>query len=69
MGLINSHIQEYGEVGLRTLLLAKKVIPPGKFQDGLIKKLENQETPLDDLSELFETEMTLVGATAIEDKL
>jgi magnesium-transporting ATPase (P-type) len=69
MGLINSHIQEYGEVGLRTLLLAKKVISPGKFQDGLIKKLENQETPLDELSELFETEMTLVGATAIEDKL
>ena len=70
-----NHIEEFAQEGLRTLCLATKVIPETdydiwrtKFHEASIA-IMNREEQLDGVAKLMETDLTLLGASAIEDKL
>jgi len=73
--ITKEHLQSYANVGLRTLLLAKKVIDQSTYQTWAKKyheasiKIEGRDEAMDILQEEIETDLSLVGATAIEDKL
>ncbi|XP_071844250.1 phospholipid-transporting ATPase ID-like isoform X2 [Apostichopus japonicus] len=69
------HLHDFAGEGLRTLCLAMKEIDQDfynqwrkKFHTASIS-VENREEKMDEVYEEIETEMTLIGATAIEDKL
>lgn len=68
-------IKIYAATGLRTLLLAKKVIAPHDYAlwsaewDKASAEVFDRDQKLEALSAQLETEMSLVGATAIEDRL
>lgn len=71
----NKHIMQYAKEGLRTLVMAKKNIRMDeyikwnhKFEQASQMVHEREET-LNRLYDKIEQEMSLVGATAIEDKL
>ncbi|KAA8540273.1 hypothetical protein F0562_024164 [Nyssa sinensis] len=70
------HLNEYGEVGLRTLALAYKKLEETEYSawnNEFIKARTsingNREAMLERLSDMMERELILVGATAVEDKL
>lgn len=69
------YVDAYAEEGLRTLFLAEKVIPPQVYEEwnkeAQAAKLEisNREEKVAAVDEKIETELELVGATAIEDRL
>ena len=67
---------EYGNLGLRTLVFAKKTIPRNEFLQFSEKYLKDncdfgkmREEYMDMLAEEIENNFILMGATAIEDKL
>uniref|UniRef100_A0A8C8DMZ0 Phospholipid-transporting ATPase n=1 Tax=Oryzias sinensis TaxID=183150 RepID=A0A8C8DMZ0_9TELE len=69
------HLNEYAGDGLRTLVLAYKDLDES-YLEGWRKRhheasiaMEEREERLDDLYEEIEKDMTLLGATAVEDKL
>jgi phospholipid-transporting ATPase len=71
-----THLEEYAADGLRTLCLAMREIPENEFQEWLkiFNKANttvsgNRAEELDKAAELIEHDLTLLGATAIEDKL
>ncbi|GMR41325.1 hypothetical protein PMAYCL1PPCAC_11520, partial [Pristionchus mayeri] len=70
-----AHMDEFAAVGLRTLCLAYKDLDMGYYQDWNKHRKEaavdmvSRERRLDELYEEMESGLTLVGATAIEDKL
>jgi len=72
---MNEHLEEFGSVGLRTLALAMKIIEREKFVAWEIKYKEAMASPserdskMEALQSEIETELELVCATAIEDKL
>lgn len=61
--------------GLRTLCLAFRIIPQDEYEkwseihSKAQKSLVDRDAEVDKASELIEKDMTLVGVTAIEDKL
>ncbi|KAF4121317.1 phospholipid-transporting ATPase [Geosmithia morbida] len=70
------HLEEYASEGLRTLCLAMREIPEEEFQEwhALFEKASmtvggNRAEELDKAAEIIEHDMTLLGATAIEDRL
>ncbi|KAL9016500.1 MAG: hypothetical protein Q9185_006158 [Variospora sp. 1 TL-2023] len=70
------HLEEYATEGLRTLCLAMREIPEDEFQQWwqIYEKASttvsgNRAEELDKAAELIERDFTLLGATAIEDKL
>ncbi|KAI4112384.1 MAG: hypothetical protein LQ345_006461 [Seirophora villosa] len=70
------HLEEYATEGLRTLCLAMREIPEDEFQQWsqIHEKASttvsgNRAEELDKAAELIEHDFTLLGATAIEDKL
>ncbi|KAF2222598.1 putative phospholipid-transporting ATPase [Elsinoe ampelina] len=70
------HLEEYAAEGLRTLCLSVREIPEHEFQEWWTVFQEasttvggNRADELDKASELIEHNLTLLGATAIEDKL
>ncbi|KAL8651907.1 MAG: hypothetical protein Q9210_002997 [Variospora velana] len=70
------HLEEYATEGLRTLCLAMREIPEDEFQQWwqIYEKASttvsgNRAEELDKAAELIEHDFTLLGATAIEDKL
>ncbi|PIA64284.1 hypothetical protein AQUCO_00100040v1 [Aquilegia coerulea] len=70
------HLNEYGESGLRTLALAYKRLEESEylawnseFQKAKTTVGANREALLEEVSEMMEKELILVGATAVEDKL
>ncbi|XP_076889767.1 phospholipid-transporting ATPase 3-like [Bidens hawaiensis] len=69
------HMEQYGEAGLRTLCLAYKDLSPDSYEswnDKFIQaksSLRDREKKLDEVAELIETDLNLIGCTAIEDKL
>ncbi|CAJ0602595.1 unnamed protein product [Cylicocyclus nassatus] len=71
----NSHLAEFANIGLRTLCLAYKDIDPAYYDDWIERQQQaavdmyNREKKLDEIYEEMEKEMTLIGGTAIEDKL
>ena len=70
-----SNLSEYGRIGLRTLLLAEKEIDKQKFDEWNTKylaaasSLEKRDERMELLQEEIETDLVIVGATAIEDRL
>lgn len=71
----NSHMSEFADSGLRTLCCAYKVIDPMFFKDWInryheaICSIDNRDEMIDQVSNEIETDLILIGATAIEDKL
>jgi phospholipid-transporting ATPase len=68
-------LQDFSVTGLRTLVLAQKELSPADFKkfsdmyyDATVS-IDDREAKLDACAEYVETGMSLVGATAIEDKL
>jgi phospholipid-transporting ATPase len=71
-----THLEEYASEGLRTLCLAMREIPEHEFQEwwhifntAQTTVSGNRAEELDKAAELIEHDLTLLGATAIEDKL
>ncbi|KAL6187139.1 hypothetical protein ACLB2K_043254 [Fragaria x ananassa] len=69
------HLELFGSSGLRTLCLAYKDLSPDMYESWNEKfiqaksALRDREKKLDEVAELIETDLTLIGCTAIEDKL
>uniref|UniRef100_A0A0N5BVR4 Phospholipid-transporting ATPase n=1 Tax=Strongyloides papillosus TaxID=174720 RepID=A0A0N5BVR4_STREA len=72
---LNNYLSEYANKGYRTLCFAKRDLDEeyyniwkDKFHKASIS-LENRQQKLDEVSEEIESNLTLVGVSAIEDKL
>nr|KJB15233.1 hypothetical protein B456_002G166300 [Gossypium raimondii] len=69
------HLEKFGSAGLRTLCLAYKDLAPDVYESWNEKfiqaksSLRDRERKLDEVAELIEKDLILIGATAIEDKL
>ncbi|KAK7116641.1 hypothetical protein V1264_002281 [Littorina saxatilis] len=69
------HLNDFAQSGLRTLCLATKDISEMEYAKWKIKHhaasttIENRDDRLDEVYEEIETDLELVGASAIEDKL
>jgi len=70
------HLEEYAAEGLRTLCLAMREVPEQEYrewsqvyQQAAMTVSGNRAEELDKAAELIEHDFTLLGATAIEDKL
>ncbi|KAI7713286.1 putative phospholipid-transporting, partial [Hortaea werneckii] len=70
------HLEEYAAEGLRTLCLAVREVPEAEFHEwwdvfntAATTVTGNRAEELDKAAELIEHDFTLLGATAIEDKL
>lgn len=68
-------LDQYAKQGLRTLLLAQREVDPQfyqswnkKYEDAL-SKLVDREKHVNNVADEIECELTLIGSTAIEDKL
>ncbi|XP_049540344.1 probable phospholipid-transporting ATPase IA isoform X4 [Anopheles darlingi] len=70
-----SHLEEFATEGLRTLCCAVSVIPDDVYEDWkhtyhkASTSLQYREQKVEDAANLIETNLMLLGATAIEDKL
>jgi phospholipid-translocating ATPase len=71
-----THLAKYGDAGLRTLALAYRVLEEAEyaewndvFHTAKTTIGHDRDALLDAASDLIEKELTLVGATAVEDKL
>jgi phospholipid-translocating ATPase len=70
-----SHLEAFARDGLRTLCLAYRIIPKDVYEPWAKKYSEAQnlitdrDAQVDAIANLIETDLTLMGATAIEDKL
>lgn len=69
------HIEEYSNEGLRTLLLAQRVLSESEYDqwaEGYQKastSIENRDEQMEAAEDYIERGLSLLGATAIEDKL
>ncbi|XP_009778604.1 phospholipid-transporting ATPase 3 isoform X2 [Nicotiana tabacum] len=69
------HLEQFGAAGLRTLCLAYRDLTPDEYESWNEKfiqaksSLRDREKKLDEVAELIEKDLVLIGCTAIEDKL
>lgn len=69
------HLEEFATEGLRTLCLAVTTIPEDVYNNWretyhkASTSLQSRELKMEDAADLIETNLHLLGATAIEDKL
>ncbi|XP_010548246.1 PREDICTED: phospholipid-transporting ATPase 3 isoform X2 [Tarenaya hassleriana] len=69
------HLEQFGASGLRTLCLAYKDLDLDAYENWNEKfiqaksALQDREKKLDEVAELIEKDLILIGSTAIEDKL
>ncbi|KAF3431364.1 hypothetical protein FNV43_RR26095 [Rhamnella rubrinervis] len=69
------HLEQFGSSGLRTLCLAYRDLSPNMYESWNEKfiqaksSLRDREKKLDEVAELIEQDLVLIGCTAIEDKL
>ena len=69
------YVDKFADTGLRTLFLAEKTIDKRIYDDWNIKaqaakmEIQNREEKVAAVDELIETDLELIGATAIEDRL
>ncbi|CDR41476.1 CYFA0S07e02630g1_1 [Cyberlindnera fabianii] len=69
------HLEDYAVEGLRTLCIATRTIPRDEYEVWAAQyheastSLDNRAEKMDEMAELIEKDMFLIGATAIEDKL
>jgi len=65
----------FAEEGLRTLYLAEKTINEREYDDWNEKfriaklQIQNRDQHIEEVEELIETNLRLIGSTAIEDRL
>ena len=65
----------FAEEGLRTLYLADKTINEQEYHDWNEKfrvaklQIQNRDQHIEEVQELIETNLRLIGSTAIEDRL
>ncbi|KAK9812802.1 hypothetical protein WJX72_004072 [[Myrmecia] bisecta] len=70
-----THLEEFGNQGLRTLCLAYRILPKAEYDAWEVSfskaktSLHSRDVKLDDAAEMIEVDLILLGATAIEDKL
>ncbi|KAJ3117734.1 hypothetical protein HDU96_005864 [Phlyctochytrium bullatum] len=73
--ITSKHLEIFANEGLRTLCLAYRVIPDSVYEDwnkrytAAQASIKDREAKVDAVAELIETDLTLMGATAIEDRL
>ncbi|CAM0957021.1 unnamed protein product [Alopecurus aequalis] len=69
------HLEQFGSAGLRTLCLAYRDLSRDQYESWNEKfvqaksSLRDRDKKLDEVAELIEKELILIGCTAIEDKL
>jgi len=69
------HLEEFAKCGLRTLCLGVATIPLAQYEEWNRRwvvastAITNREEQIDEVATSIETNLTLIGATAIEDKL
>jgi len=69
------HLEMFAREGLRTLCIAQKELSEDEYQkwniehDAAASAVQDRDDKLDAVSDLIEREMTLLGGTAIEDRL
>ena len=69
------HLEDFAKAGLRTLCLAIRVIPEQFYEEWATKyreaenALQDRDDKIEKVAQEIETELTIIGATAIEDKL
>jgi phospholipid-transporting ATPase len=67
-----THLEEYACVGLRTLVIASRNVSEQEYEEWSIAydkaatTINNRSEALDAVAELIETNLILLGATAIE---
>ncbi|KAJ0330608.1 hypothetical protein COL922a_012300 [Colletotrichum nupharicola] len=70
-----ARIDEYATEGLRTLIYAGRLLEPAEYHNWKQRyleaetSLENRQQRIEDVSDLLEQTLDLVGASAVEDKL
>ncbi|KAJ3384903.1 hypothetical protein HDU92_003332 [Lobulomyces angularis] len=70
-----NHLETFANDGLRTLCLAYRIIPEAEYEKWAVEyaealnSVESHDENVDALSASIECNLTLMGATAIEDKL
>eukprot|EP00842_Homolaphlyctis_polyrhiza_P002742 jgi/Hompol1/3469/HPOL_003247-RA len=75
MDITSNHLALFANQGLRTLCLSYRIVPEDEYQSWAEKYtkaqalIENREAECDAVAEMIEHDLTLMGATAIEDKL
>ncbi|KAK6931154.1 P-type ATPase, N-terminal [Dillenia turbinata] len=73
--ITREHLEQFGSAGLRTLCLAYRDLSSSSYESWNEKfiqaksSLRDREKKLDEVAELIEKDLTLIGCTAIEDKL
>ncbi|XP_048258493.1 phospholipid-transporting ATPase ID-like isoform X1 [Haliotis rufescens] len=73
--ITSHHLNEFAQIGLRTLCCASKVIDENFYVEWRKKyheastTLDNRDDKMDDVFEEIEQNLCLIGASAIEDKL
>lgn len=71
----STHLEEYATEGLRTLCIAKRELSPSQYKEWNKKhleasaSLEKREEKMEAVADSIERELTLLGGTAIEDRL
>ena len=69
------HLEMFAREGLRTLCIADRDLEEGEYQewsrihDLAAQAVDNREDKLEEASDMIERELTLLGGTAIEDRL
>lgn len=70
------HVNQYADAGLRTLLLAYRILSEEEYDEFNRKFTEAKNTVsgdrdalIDEVAEVVEKDLILLGATAVEDKL
>eukprot|EP00241_Pyramimonas_parkeae_P000712 CAMPEP_0114248118 /NCGR_PEP_ID=MMETSP0058-20121206/13395_1 /TAXON_ID=36894 /ORGANISM="Pyramimonas parkeae, CCMP726" /LENGTH=1017 /DNA_ID=CAMNT_0001361489 /DNA_START=230 /DNA_END=3280 /DNA_ORIENTATION=+ len=73
--VVQQAVQGYSSLGLRTLVLAQRVVSEEEYATWALKHhqastaLQNREQALDDVAEEIECKLELTGAVAVDDKL
>ena len=68
-------VNQYAEEGLRTLFLAQKEVSPGFYKDWKLQadrakeQVVDRDEEVERVDALIETDLELIGSTAIEDRL
>ncbi|KAL4486127.1 hypothetical protein ABPG72_012180 [Tetrahymena utriculariae] len=70
----NDYLTQFSLIGLRTLMMAMKILSEEEYQDfkrkmNSLADSENREQEMDRLADSIERNLILIGATAVEDKL
>jgi phospholipid-transporting ATPase len=72
---LNEHLTEFAKLGLRTLVLAKRMVPASEAKEWIrsfkdaANSIDKREEKLAAIAEKLEVNLEVVGATAIEDRL